>query len=67
VHRRARRRRRPVTPDAVDEAVQRYDPVGVDHQVCQHQPLLGTTERQGASSLNDLERPEAADLHAFEA
>ena len=63
VQRRKGRRRRCVTPHAVDELVDRHHAVRVEQQERQHRPPSRSAERQDALAVAHLERAEDPELH----
>jgi hypothetical protein len=60
----ARRRRRVVGPQLLDQAVAGDDPVGLEQQDGQERPLLRAAERQPVPVRVDLERTENAEIDA---
>ena len=62
VQRGRRRRRRPLAPELVDQAVGRNDSPGVEQQDREQRPLPLPRERERALVTDDLERPEQPKL-----
>ena len=64
LQRRERRGRRLVTPDPVDEALDREDAVRLEQEERQHRAPLDAAECEDALAVTNLERSEDSELHS---
>jgi hypothetical protein len=58
-----RRPRRPISPNVLDEPVDRHRLVRVEHEIEQHRTLLGRAQVDGLAVDHDFERSEDAEFH----
>jgi hypothetical protein len=66
LHRVARRRRRVVGPQLLDEAIARHDPIRAQQQHREERALPRTTQREALPVRADFERTKDSKVHCFE-